>query len=212
MTIPIRAVIVVPKDFAPLPASATEIRIRCQSWLNRMKTYVKQEAGVTFDNTLVMLKSRYTHLELATENNGTVHIDTCGQGIDEGQIWWKCFREELGMDASGPYRWTAFVFGAGGWAGGRNNLPNEDVGMALIGDWNLTANVGAKKCDTCCAQWYGQDAPVCMANGDGWSHEMLHLFGVECHTPSTTPFAGHGLNIEQKLELLSKNGAFLRDA
>jgi hypothetical protein len=212
MTYPIRAAVIVPKDYAPLPASTTEIRIRCQSWLNRMQTYVKQEAGVTFDYSLRMLRSKYTHLELATEHNGTVRIDECGQGIDEGQIWWKCCREELAWPTNEPYRWTAFVFGAGGWAGGRNNFPGEDVGTCLIGDWNLKANVGAKRCDPCCAKWHGMNSQVCMSNGSGWSHEMLHLFGVQCHDPSTYPFDGQGLNIEQKIELLTKNKPFLRDA
>ena len=224
MIFPIRAAIIVPKGY-PLPANPSAIKGRVTNWLSRMQQYVKQETGATFEYVLYYLESKYDHLELATERRRDgdviIHLDAQGRGIDEGQIWNKCFREELALGSEMPgenvFRWTAFVFGAGGWAGGRHNSQNpahplDDFGQALIGDWNIVSNVGKHITDPTCEAIYGKDSPVCTANGDGWSHEMLHLFNVECHTPNTYPFAGNGLNIDQKDQLISFNKRFLKDA
>ena len=159
---------------------------------------MKRETGVTFVYDFETHVCRYPHAELAY-GEGRDHRNQWGQGIYETNIWDKCFREEMGLGSEWPgkniLRWTAFVLGAGGWAGGRNtahncNHPDDNTGTALIGDYQLSANV-TKKLDPACVIEYGggvigQNGP-CTADGVAWAHEMLHMFGVPCHGGSITP-------------------------
>lgn len=207
-------------------AGPVRIQLAIMEILNRTNAFLQREAGGRYEWKMhPPLKSTHNTLTLCTEGNGVVRRDQHGRPVgDEGAVWWKCF-PELGLDPrTRPHRWIAFMCGGdkpddpdafAGWAGGRNNMPNEDTGTALVGNHFLKPD-----------------------NLYYVSHEITHALGISSHTHRTirdesgadveianilpdgnvVPYylepmrPGAALSVGQKMQLLDRNFRFLRDA
>lgn len=181
-TLPIRAAIVIPADQLQY-AGDSALLGAVDSWLMRFRLWLGREAGLTYDYQLRLIRSRYTRAELAT-GEGRSWLDDCGQGGWETIAWDSVARQELGW-ATGPRRETMVILNWGGWAGGRYD-PQADAGGAIVGDWQLRAQV-THTADACCAAKYGATSGACISPGAAWSHEMLHCMGVHCHDGDVLP-------------------------
>lgn len=148
-------------------------------------------------------------------------------------------RETIGFNPmGGPShgRAMAVVINGGGWYGGGNSwsdiddpAPSNDIGFAFCGDneflqWlpdlpfqvtpGLYRGVSVRPAESCCE--YYQSRSRCEGDGiHGVSHEMMHMFGVDCHRESDP---GNAMGYDdawlplQVAQFHHKNKFFLTDA
>lgn len=215
---PFRAALVIPAEGVAYGDQARACDMAA-AWFDEIARWLRDELGRSFDVDYRCHRSRLTHREIATANDGrTVLLDAQDQGLHEDALWGKVF-PEAGYPLGPDRRQWAIVIGAGGWAGGRFDRA-QDIGMAAVGDWGIYFGLTGNPDPGCLAHY---DATFCSPGTPqnpvhpAWAlgHEVLHSlglteeFGFDIHTQGHYIGLGDHLSTEQKEWILQENAKFL---
>ena len=218
MTIPIQTALIVPKDY-PAYADWQLASNLVHEWVERVRYWLYQQTNHLFLYNHRLHFSQYTIADLNAVENGKDTMDrSCspypgveGQGMSWGIFWDQILFREMGYDRSNAGRYWNVVVGAGGWAGGWNGMErDEDLGVMVLGDWGLRAEMSHAP-DPCCLKYYGSDFCLSHPAAKSFAHESAHSLDLDADNPPAI-WLDDPLSLERKAKLLESNYNFLYPA